>query len=217
MKERDGLSKPLADVIRSRRSVRSFTGETPPIEEVKEVVKSAIFAPYGGATGIPLREIRKIFVFSRHTESMKKAEEMLLSQIGRNARKINLLLTLLPFLRKKMQPFSNKLNSISENGIPSLHEGSHFIIVAEKKGFPPVAKQSIAHAMQNMWLTATNLGLGFQLVSATGIMSRNEPFLKLLGLKKGDYEIDGCVIGVPKEYPERTKDINIDDYVTWKR
>jgi nitroreductase len=205
----------LAEVIKSRRSIRSFTTEIPPIEDVKEIIQSAIFAPYGGVTGIPLREIRKIFVFSQHTEPMEKAREMLLSQIKKSARKINILLFLFPFLRKKMQPFSNKLNTFAKNGIASLHEASHFIVIAEKKSFPPIEKQSIAHALQNMWLTATNLDLGFQLISATGIMSKNRPFLKLLGLAKGDYEIDGFVIGVPKKYPEITKEINMDDYVTW--
>ncbi len=132
---------------------------------------------------------------------------------------MNMLLILLPFLRKKMQPFSNKLNTLSKHGIPSLHEAAHFIIIVEKKrvppGYPPIEKQSIAHAMQNMWLTATNLGLGFQLITETDILSKNKLFLTLLGLSRGNYVIDGCVIGFPKTYPERRKDINIDDYATW--
>jgi len=217
MKENNNTNKSLAEVIKSRRSIRNFTTEAPPIEAVKEIIQSAVFAPYGGATGIPLNEIRKIFVFSQHTEPMEKARKMLLSQIKKNARKINTLLMLLPCLRKKMKPFSNRLNALSKNGIASLNEASHFIVVAEKKGFPPIEKQSIAHAMQNMWLTATNLDLGFQLISATGIMSKNRQFLKLLGLSKGEYEIDGCVIGFPQKYPEMTKEINIDDYATWIR
>lgn len=218
MKE-NNPTKSLTEVIKSRRTIRSFTTETPPIEDIKEIIQSAIFAPYGGATGIPLNEIRKIFVFSQNTEPMEKAREMLLSQIKKNARKMNMLLILLPFLRKKMQPFSNRLNAVSKNGIPSLNEAAHFIIVAEKKrvppGFPPIEKQSIAHAMQNMWLTATNLGLGFQLISETGSLSKNKQFLKLLGLSRGNYAIDGCVIGFPKTYPEIRKEINLDDYATW--
>jgi nitroreductase len=150
---------------------------------------------------------------------MEKAREMLYSQLKKNAQKMNMLLILLPFMRQKMQPFSNKLNAVSENGIPSLHEAAHFIIVVEKKrvppGFPPIEKQSIAHVMQNMWLTTTNLGLGFQLISETSILSQNARFLKLLGLSRGNYVIDGCVKGFPKTIPESKKEINIDDYATW--
>jgi len=219
MKEHNNPTKSLTDLITSRRTIRSFTTETPPIEDIKEIIQSAIFAPYGGASGIPLNEIRKIFVFSQNTEPMEKARELLLSQIKKNARKMNILLILLPFLRRKMRPFSNRLNALSKNGISSLNEAAHFIVVAEKMrvppGFPPIEKQSIAHAMQNMWLTATNLGLGFQLLSETGSLSKNKQFLKLLGLQRGNYAIDGCLIGFPNKYPAIRKEINIDDYATW--
>ncbi len=211
--------KSLTEIIQSRRTIRSFMTEIPPIEYIKEIIQSAMFAPYGGATGLSVNEIRKIFVFSQHTESMEKAREILRSQLKKKARKMNMLLILLPFLRKKMQPFSNKLDALSKHGIPSLYEAPHFIIIVEKKrvppGYPPIEKQSIAHAMQNMWLTATNLGLGFQLITETGILSQNKEFLKLLGLSQANYAIDGCVIGFPKTSPERREDITIDNSATW--
>lgn len=207
--------KSLEEIIKSRRSIRSFTTDIIPTEDIKQIIQSAILAPYGGATGIPLKEIRKIFIFSQSTEPMRKVHELIHSQLKKNALKIKILLLLFPFLREKMKPFSNKLNALSKNGISSLKEASNYIIVAERKGFPPIEKQSMAHAMQNMWLTATNLDLGFQLISATGIMSKNRQFLKLLGLLKGEYEIDGCVIGVPKKYPDMMKEINIDDFTIW--
>jgi nitroreductase len=215
MKEINNTPKSLTDIIKSRRSTRSFSKESPSDETINEIVTSAIYAPYGGATGIPLKETRKIFVFSQNTGKFNKARELLLNQIQKNTRKMNVLLCLLPFLRKKMQPFCNILNMISKNGIPSLQEASHYIVIAEKKGFPPVEKQSIAHAMQNMWLSATNMGLGFQLVSATGIMANNKQFIELLGLPLGDYTIDGCVIGVPNTIPENTKAVDSTDFVTW--
>jgi len=217
VKEHNNHENSLAEVIRSRRSIRSFTTDTPPIDTVKEIIQSAILAPYGGATGIPLKEIRKIFVLSQKTESMEKARELLLAQIRKGARKMNILLALFPFLRKKMKPFSNRLNTLSKNGISGLNEAAYYIIVAEKKGFPPIEKQSIAHALQNMWLTATSLGLAFQLISATGMMSKNKHFLTLLGLPGGEYEIDGCVIGMPQKHPEPREARNIDDFVTWVR
>ena len=85
---------------------------------------------------------------------------------------------------------------------------------AEKTGFPHVQKQSIAHALQNMWLTATNLGLGFQLIFMTGTLSKNRHFLSLLNLTKGEYELDGCAIGYPIKYPDRNKEFEFDKFVT---
>lgn len=205
----------LSEVIKTRRSTRSFSNEVPSKEIINEIIESAIYAPYGGATGIPLKEMRKIFVFSQNTENFKKAHELLHSQIKKNAKKVNRLMLLFPFLKKKMKSFSNRLNLLSSNGIPSLNEASHYIVIAEKNGFPPVEKQSIAHALQNMWLTATNAGLGFHLLSATGIMASNKHFLELLGLPSGEYAIDGCVIGVPKTMPENDKKLDVNDFVTW--
>jgi nitroreductase len=215
MTEDNNLPKTLEQVIKSRRSIRDFTTEVPRIEDVEEILKAALYAPYGGATGFQLNEIRKIFVFTQNSDKMKEARELLLSQIKKNSQKINNLLVFFPFLKKKMRPFANRLKSISNNGIPSLNEAPYYIVVAEKKGFPPIGKQSIAHALQNMWLTATEKGLGFQLVSATGTMTNNKQFLQLLGLTWGEYEIDGCVIGYATKYPETIKDIDFENCVKW--
>ena len=215
MTENSNVPKTLEEVIKSRRSIRDFSNEVPGIEDVEEILKAALYAPYGGATGFPLSEIRKIFVFTQNSDKMKEARELLLSQIKKNSKKMNNLLIFFPFLKKKMQPFATRLKSISSNGIPSLIEAPYYIIIAEKKGFPPIGKQSIAHALQNMWLTATEKGLGFQLISATGKMNNNKQFLQLLGLHKGEYEIDGCVIGYAKNYPETIKDIDLEKSVKW--
>ncbi len=48
-------------------------------------------------------------------------------------------------------------------------------------------------------------------------ISKNKEVLKLPGLSKGEYDIDGYVTGVPKTIPEVKKELNIDDYVTWIR
>ena len=215
MVENNNFPKTLEQVIKSRRSIRSFTNEVPRFEDVEEILKAALYAPYGGATGFQLNEIRKVFVFTQNSDKMKEAKELLLSQIKKNSKKMNNLLVFFPFLKKKMEPFANRLKSISSNGIPSLNEAPYYIIVAEKKGFPPIGKQSIAHALQNMWLTATEKGLGFQLISATGKMSNNKQFLQLLGLHQGEYEIDGCVIGYATKYPETIREIDLEQSVKW--
>jgi nitroreductase len=205
---------PIEEVIKTRRSIRNFTGDIPPRELVNKIIESGILAPYGGATGMPLHEIRKIFVISTISDKMNIIRDLLLKQININSFKINLIISIFPLLRNKMKPFANRLKTLSRNGIPSLNEAPFYIIVAEKRGFPPIEKQSIAHAMQNMWLTATSLGLGFQLISATGIISKNKTFLKLLGLKKDEYAVDGCLIGYAKNYPPE-KNILLDNHVTW--
>ncbi|MCC8153541.1 MAG: nitroreductase family protein [Tannerellaceae bacterium] len=59
--------------------------------------------------------------------------------------------------------------------------------------------------MENMWLTATSLGLGFQLISAIGTVSNNDKFLKLLGLNKGEYALEGCLVGYSKKIQQQKR------------
>jgi len=99
--------------------------------------------------------------------------------------------------------------------VPALYNSAYFIVLAEKKGFPSIEKQSMAHAFENMWLTATDLGLGFQLISATNTLSDNTDFLELLNLKKGEYTLDGCAVGIAKNDTKRTKVFDIDKFVRW--
>ena len=206
----------LEQIIVSRRSTRHFTNKIPSKQDIDVIVESAIYAPYWGATGIPLWDIRKIFVIQQNSDKMKKLSELLLSAVKKNARGLNILLKLLPFLQKKMWLFANKLNILSENGMQSLYQAPYYIIVAEKKWFPPIEKQSIAHALENMWLTATNLWLGFQLISATGgLMSKNKEFLDILGLEKGKYQIDGCLVGYATKYPDTVREFDREKFVTW--
>lgn len=217
MEENGQTIKTLGAIIHARRTIRSFTNDVPPMEEMEEILQSAIFAPFGRATGLPPKEIRKIFVFSQGTGSMNHAGELLLAQIRRVARKVKISITLFPFLKKRMGLFSERISALAENGIPGLSAAPYYIVVAVKKGFPAMEKQTIAHAMQNMWLAAAAQGLGFQLVSQTGMMSKNKKFMQLLGLNAGDYELDGCIIGVPKRDPEPRDERQPEDFVTWIR
>lgn len=39
--------------------------------------------------------------------------------------------------------------------------------------------------------------------------------MQLLGLKTGDYELDGCVVGVQKTADEPREERHLEDIVTW--
>ncbi|MCX6822442.1 MAG: nitroreductase family protein [candidate division SR1 bacterium] len=205
----------LEDIIKTRRSIRHFTKEIPSDEIINQIVTTAIYAPFGGATNIPFDEMRKIFILKQGSEKMNQAKKLLLAMIRKNSKGLHIIIKIFPFLKKKMGFFAKLLSNITQHGIPGLETAPYYIIIAEKKGFPPVEKQSIAHAMQNMWLMATHLGLGFQLLTATSMMSKNKEFMALLGLKKGTYTIDGCLFGYATTYPEEVKQFEKEKFVTW--
>lgn len=90
-----------------------------------------------------------------------------------------------------------------------------FYIVAEPKGVLPAAPQSIAHCLENMWLKAMALGLGFRLVSIIETMGNNEELCNLLSLEKGRYALNGCTIGYPNQEIINSKRPDIASVVIW--
>jgi hypothetical protein len=50
-----------------------------------------------------------------------------------------------------------------------------------------------------MWLKATALDLGFQLVSATAQMANNPSFCEMLGINPDEWALNGCAIGYSAE------------------
>lgn len=96
-------------------------------------------------------------------------------------------------LRAKAGWFVNRLAMFKKMGtVPGIGTAPYFIVVAEKKGFPAVEQQSLAHCLENMWLKATALDLGFQLVSATAQMADNPSFCEILGIYPGEWALNGC-------------------------
>ena len=193
----------LEVIIRSRRSCRSFSGQVPD-EVLKKIVDSAVYAPFAAGAGIPLKEGRRIFIFRQGTKPMDQARQIIEAQLRRGASKIGMAVRFLPFLRKKLGFFADRISTTAEKGIPGLTEGSFYIVAAEKKGFPPLAGQTLAHVMENMWLTATAHGVGLQMLSVTNGLAKNAQFMQLLDLPPREWALNGCMIGMPKHLPQGT-------------
>ncbi|MCW5200749.1 nitroreductase family protein, partial [Desulfobulbus sp. F4] len=179
-------------------------------ETLQMIVESALYAPYAAGTGIPFKDIRRIFIFRQNTTAMMQAQEIIQEHLRRSAFKLRLAAV----FSKKMRTLSERVKASAEKGIPSLREGS-LIVAAEKKGFPPVAEQSLAHVMQNMWLTATAHGVGLQLLSLTGGLAKNKRFMQLLGLPLKEWALSGCVVGIPKQIPPAREERTAEDFISW--
>jgi nitroreductase len=204
----------LEQIIRSRRSIRSFSGHVPE-EVLRKIVESAVYAPYAAGTGIPLAEIRKVFIFRQDSAAIAQAQEIIARQLRKAAFGISIMVRLLPFLSRKMGFFARQIKNTAENGIPGLRQGSFYIVVAEKKGFPAVEQQALAHVMQNIWLTATAHGVGFQLLSLTGSLAKNRQFMDLLGLPPKQWALAGCLVGMPSRLPTTVRQRDPEPFIHW--
>ncbi|MEI7527355.1 MAG: nitroreductase family protein [Elusimicrobiota bacterium] len=195
------LNLALDAVLERRRSVRRFAAASPPREFIERIIKAGTLAPYAGLAGRPLAEMRRFAVLSKGAGSMARAEALITARLKKNAGRLKLLSKLVPYLRRNAGPFVKVLENAAVNGLPVFKTAPCLIIVGERKGFPPVEKQALAYALENMWLKAAALGLGFQLVSAVQMMGESREFMELAGIPYGEFEVDGCAVGYPAEEP----------------
>jgi len=202
-------SAALDEIISARNSVRAF-GATPPLrEDVESIIQAGLLAPFGAFAVTGTSDFRKVFILQNSTSAMENAGKILKKQIANKADE----------LEKKMglAPFVQNLKRIGQQGVPGVGTAPYYIIIAERKGTPPVAAQSLCYCLENMWLKATTLGIGFQLVSATQQMDSNLDFCKLLNIPAGEYAFDGCALGFPAEeyQPRPVKYPTLKESISW--
>ena len=119
-------------------------------------------------------------------------------------------------LRAGAASFAQKLEIIVKSGIvPGIGTAPYYIVAAERKGYPPVELQSLAHCMENMWLKATALDLGFHLVSVTSEMSDDPRFCEILGIHPGEWALMGCAIGFPHDELSPSIRPPVEDVTRW--
>lgn len=204
----------LEAALRARRSVRRFTPEPPAVEAMTAILEAGLLAPYASPAGASLAECRRFFVLSRGTPAWSRAARLLSAEAGRLARRVGWAVRL-PWLRARWRPFAQRVQRIAAHGFPELETAPRIVIVAERRGHPRMQPQSLAHAMENMWLEATALGLGFQLFSMVQIMAIHPEFMALLGLEAGAWDLAGCAIGHPAQAPGPRRLPPLSEVVRW--
>jgi nitroreductase len=181
--------KNLDEIILERRSVRNFNTDTPTEEQIKLILKAGMHAPYAALAVGGDNKFRQFVVINGRSNESKLVKELVKKHTQKFAKIIPVLNIFLKY--KVGEAFRKRLQTDLMGNAP------WYVFVIEPKGFPPAIPQSIAHCMQNMWLKATELGLGFRLISVFESMSNNEKLCDLLSVEKGRYVINCCAIGCP--------------------
>lgn len=188
----------LDDIINARRTYRMFRPEVPPKAHINEIIQAGLAAPFAAAAVGGKGDVyfRHFFVFTRESQGIVLAGDLLMQKVNTMAEDLESGMRHNPELRLKAGNFIKRLEIIRKAGaVPGVGTAPYYIVVAERKGFPPVEQQSLAHCLENMWLRATVLNLGFHLVSVTGQMGSDPEFCRLLGIPPGEFELNGCAAG----------------------
>jgi nitroreductase len=191
----------LDEIISDRRTHRKFNHEFPPENDINSIINAGLHAPFAAAAvGNSEDYFRRFFVLKMGSKSMTTAASLIFEEVVAMSSNLELVMENDPELRKQAIGFANRLAMIKKMGkAPGIGTAPYFIVVAEKKGFPAVEQQSLAHCLENMWLKATALGLGFQFISATAQMDDNPELCAVLGISPGEWALNGCAIGYPTE------------------
>lgn len=201
LKERNQI---LDEILKSRRSIRVFKEEKPPKNQIEEIIEAGMLAPYAAAAVGDEEDFRRFFVFEKGTKSIETAAQHMKNKAAEGVQHFENLMAEKPFIRSKFEPFVKRLQMVVDKGVLGVGTAPYFLVVAELRGVPPAEQESIAHVMENMWLKATALDLGFQLVSLTSQMAEDEGFMGLLELPIKKFALNGCAIGYPAMIPPAT-------------
>ena len=207
----------LDQILAERRSHRMFRPEFCSEEEIRRILHAGLLAPYAAAAiGNHNNYFRRFFVMRRGSESMNAIIPVVMRQVQKMAAELETGMRADPSLREKAAGFVRRLTLFQEKGvIPGIGTAPYYIIVAERRGYPPVELQSLAHCLENMWLKATALGLGFQLVSVTSQMSSDPVFCAIIGLPPGEWELMGCAVGYPADELSPSIRPPVEDVTVW--
>jgi nitroreductase len=209
----------LDEIILGRRTHRKFKEEIPPDDLIVDIIHAGLHAPYAeAAIGNEKDYFRRFFVIRKTSETMTTLNPLIVGEVLRMISELDRAMEKSEQLRSQATGFMNRLAMIKRMGfVPGIGTAPFYIVIAEKKGFPPVEHESLAHCLENMWLKTTALGLGFQLVSITVQMADNEEFCQIMGLQSGKWGFMGCAIGYPVETLSPSLRPPVKDVTTWLR
>lgn len=163
-----------------------------------------MLAPYSASVVGDTEDFRRFFVFERDTISIKTLSRRMKNKAADTVLHFESLIDEKPFMKSKLQPIVNRLKMVEEKGVPGVDTAPYFIVIAEFSEISSAEHESLANVLENMWLKASALGLGFQLVSLTRQMSEDDELMELLGLPMKKFALNGCAIGYPAVTPSAT-------------
>lgn len=185
----------IDDLIQKRKSIRSFTDEVVAKEQLEAVIEAGRLAPFAGLAQAGTSNFRHFFVLRRGTPVCEKLMELVTK-----ARLADLKDVEEKHLELAYPAYANAVKNMSQKKPMDLFLSPLLIIVAERAGMPAREHVALGYVLSNMWLKATDLGLGMKLCSGVGDIKDTSALKELLGLpKEEEFAFDGCNLGIASD------------------
>ncbi len=209
MTETNADVQTLEKIIRERRSHRALKTDIPDAGLVEKVIDAGMHAPYAALAYGGRMDFRRFFVIKGGGDAARKLKQILSAHFKRMAKRFSDRADQDPAFAEASRSFRERLAHAAPPEAPWI------LIAAEPVGVPPATTQSLAHCFQNMWLMATALGLGMQLLSVLESMGADEDLCRLLGLDPGAWCFNACTLGFPVSALAPSERPDARDFTTW--
>jgi nitroreductase len=207
-------NKIIDQIIASRRSIRKFKLKVPPKELIEQVLQAGLLAPYSGI-GVSRDDFRRFIVIPRESKATAQVAAIFKRMAESSRKQLEEQMKQDEFTKTHAGPFLERLKVMGERGVPNIGKAPYYIVVAEQRGIPRVEQRSLAHCLQNMWLKASALGLGLQLLSVTAQLDNDKEFCDLIKIPVGEFALDGCLVGYPDIKPGLPKRPDLSQITQW--
>jgi len=191
------------EILTQRQSTRVFSDEVPPKELIEAIVEAGRLAPYAGIVQRERESFRRFFVISRENPIM----EPLMALVEKGRLEI-VEAAHAEAMELRYPGMMMVLDMLYRKPADDMAASPWLIVIAEQGGIPQREQVCLGHVMENMWLKATELGLGAKPSSGVADIKDKAAFKKLLDIHdEEDYAFDALSVGYPK-FPLPLRDEN---------
>jgi hypothetical protein len=124
-------------------TTRSFKSEFPPKEAVKAVLRTGILAPYAALAAD--KDFRRFVVVYRDSPVTARISELVKRRAGAVPQRLADEMSRNHELNDRAHRFATRLEAVSSDGFLAIGIAPYYVVVAERRVFPPVGPQSLAH------------------------------------------------------------------------
>ena len=181
----------LDDVLKARHTIRSFSPAPLEKEDIDQIIRAGLIAPFAAIAVIGKTDFRKFFIIPAESPTRGKVKDMIVDRFPKYVEDLE--------KGSGPTPFVKMLKGGGPNMVAGLLDKPCLVIGGERWGSPAIAPESLSYCFENMWLKATSLKIGFQLLSVISGMKlgNDKEFCQLLGIPPGEYYLDGFALGYP--------------------
>lgn len=181
----------IDELIQKRQTIRNFTDEVISQDDLNAILEAGRQAAFAGLAQAGVSNFRHFFVIKRGTPICEKIMDLVSAARLADYQKMQE-----ENWSEKYPAFANAVTNMHGKKPMDLFMAPILVIVAERAGMPAREHVALGYALSNMWLKATDLGIGLKICSGIADIKDTASLKALLRLPaEEEFAFDGCNLG----------------------